>query len=343
MTTARAKILDPSQAAAYHCHTRCVRGASLCGWDPFTGRSREHRRDWIEARMLDLCESFAVALYAWAVMHNHYHMVLVVDPCLPAQWSDEEVARRWCRLTQIPGTTKDPRKVARAEAALLADPKGLETKRQRLGCLSWFMRYMNEGIARCANREDGCKGRFWESRYGSQNLLDDTAMLAGMSYADLNPVRAGIADDLADSRYTSMHRRLTALTAGTVDADDPLAPIAGVATSFAPAITLGQYIDLVDWSGRQQRPGKAVIDAEMPAALASALALTQASQGLAPQAWLRLSAGLESVFSSAVGSFGSLQAHAARTERAWLRGMGFCRRLNRPQPAVSRSPREGPR
>ncbi len=341
MTIARAKVFDPYKAAAYHCHTRCVRGARLCGRDPFTGHSREHRRGWIEARMLDLCESFAVGLYAWAVMHNHYHLVLVVDPCLPAQWSDEEVARRWCRLTQIPGARRDPRKVQTAESALLADPESLAERRRRLGSLSWFMRYMNEGIARCANREDGCKGRFWESRYGSQNLLDDTAMLAGMSYADLNPIRAGMADELADSRYTAVHRRLTALTTGEMEADTPLMPLAGTVTNFAPAITVGQYLDLLDWSGRQQRPGKASLDPDVPSALVSALASTS----VAPRAWLRISAGLQQVFASAVGSFTSLQAHAARTERAWLRGMGFCRQLTRSSAdaaAVGRLTRAGP-
>lgn len=319
MTTARAHVFDPINAAAYHCCSRCVRGAMLCGTDAIISGPLAHRRDWIEGRILDLCDSFAVGLYAWAIMGNHHHLVLVVDPQLPQAWSSEEVAHRWCRLTQIPGTTKDPARFEREVSNLLLNADKLEVNRQRLGSLSWFMRSLNEGIARRANREDGCKGRFWEGRYDCQKLLEERAMLAAMAYADLNPIRAGIEKELIDSRYTGIHRRLHLLASGEAVATAPLKALAGPVDIFAPDLSNSQYVNLVDWTGREQRRGKASIHMAAPPALARLQ--------YQPGAWLELSTSIQTRFGCAVGSPAALAAHARSQNQQWLRGMSLARAL----------------
>jgi REP element-mobilizing transposase RayT len=84
----------------------------------------------------------------------------------------------------------------------------VETYRSRLMDISWFMRLLNESVARQANQEDNCTGRFWEGRFKSQALLDEAALAACMAYVDLNPVRANIAQTPECSDYTSVKQRV---------------------------------------------------------------------------------------------------------------------------------------
>ena len=209
MTYPRHQIVDPASGGFFHCVSRCVRRAFLCGEDAYSGRSYEHRKTWVEERLLALADCFAVGLYAYAVMSNHVHVVLYVDPQAASDWSGEEVAERWVRLFPVcVDESSDERLCQENAQRLQCDPERMMELRRRLGDLSWFMRCLNEPIARQANREDGCTGRFWEGRFKCQALLDEQAVLACMAYVDLNPIRAGMANDLATSEHTSIRHRL---------------------------------------------------------------------------------------------------------------------------------------
>lgn len=311
----RASTVVPDQPGFYHCISRCVRRAWLCGEDELTGRNFDHRRAWIEHRLLHLADSFAVGLYAWAVMSNHTHVVLRIDPRLPWTWSDEEVATRWARLRRTLDAEDDSRQVRMRAHTLLSQPARLEEIRLRLGSLSWFMRFLNEAVARAANAEDRCTGRFWEGRFKCQALLDETAVLACMAYVDLNPIRAGLCDDLIDSDFTTVQRRLRALGGSEQERNARLGAVAGSdRVDTGPAISERGYIELVDWTGRIARPDKhGVLDPTAPPAL-------DCIRG--SPAWWTLSAlCIEGAFGRAVGTPRTLRAHATATGRRWMRGM----------------------
>lgn len=314
MTSPRSHLVDPAAPGFYHCVSRCVRRAFLCGEDALSGRSFEHRRQWVEDRLLELAGIFAVGVYAYAVMSNHLHVVVYVDPAAPRAWPPDEVARRWVRLTppRVDGEIDEAACEARA-AALAGNAERIAALRARLGSLSWLMRFLNEPIARRANREDGCTGHFWEARFKCQALLDDAAVLACMAYVDLNPIRAGLAADLPGSPNTSAQRRLA--DPAPVTPSTPLAPIAGeIAPSPMPA-TLAEYLELIDWTGRIARPDKRGVIA--PAALPVLHRL-----GLAADQWHGQATGIEQRYWRAVGAVDALVEKARAMGQCWLKGAG---------------------
>ncbi len=209
----RREIVSYDQIGVYHCVSRCVRRAFLCGFDSATGKNHDHRKTWIRRRLQQLASVFAIEVCGYAVLSNHVHVVLRVRPDLVSGWSDQEIALRWLQLFP----PRDP--VTRCAGALeeqqvnmvTSDPVKIAKLRDRLGDLSWFMRCLNEPIARAANREDECKGRFWEGRFRSQALLDEAAILACSVYVDLNRIRAGIAETPEESEFTSGFDRICSL------------------------------------------------------------------------------------------------------------------------------------
>jgi hypothetical protein len=63
----------------YHCCSRVVRRAFLCGEYQYTGENYDHRRGWVEAQILKLSKVFAIDVAAFAEMSNHLHVVLQGD------------------------------------------------------------------------------------------------------------------------------------------------------------------------------------------------------------------------------------------------------------------------
>ena len=196
----------------YHCVTRCVRRSFLCGVDNYSGQSYEHRRGWVEDRLLFLADIFAIDICAYAVMSNHVHVVVCVDKAEAESWHISQVLAKYHRLHK--GTLLTQKFVRGDELSKgeqITFDETVQEYRRRLFDISWLMRDLNEYIAREANKEDGCTGRFWEGRFKSQALLDESALLACMAYVDLNPVRAKIEKTPESSAHTSIKKRAIAI------------------------------------------------------------------------------------------------------------------------------------
>ena len=258
MPKPRKQLISIADTPYYHCVSRCVRRAFLCGEDPVTGQSYEHRRDWVEKRLLFLSRIFAIKVCAYAVMSNHTHLVLFIDHVTVESWTTEEVLTRWHAIHK--GTMITQQYMLQGQVPDYLQPlldATVETYRHRLMDISWFLRELNENIARQANFEDCCTGRFWEGRFKSQALLDEAALMACMAYVDLNPVRAKMSDTPETSDFTSIKKRTH--SAKLNRQPKVLHPFIGNPRENQPKglpFKLEDYLELVDLTGRIVRQDK---------------------------------------------------------------------------------------
>ena len=283
----RREIFSKTDVQVFHLISRCVRRNHLCGRDRRSGQDYSHRREWIRSRLEELAGIFAIETLAYALMGNHMHLVIRTRPDIAVAWSDDEVALRWWSLFP---KRRTPTGVAAAPTPeelnhIRNDQAGLAEKRSRLANVSWFMKCVSEPIAKRANRDDNLTGHFWEARYKANPLLDETAIASCMAYVDLNPIRAAVAQTPESSEFTSLRDRITdrqaissisdATPVTTETEQGPnagwLAPIELTSTGQQVSIhspprrltnrgclpmKLDQYLQLVDWTGRQIRLDK---------------------------------------------------------------------------------------
>ena len=311
----------------YHCVSRCVRRAFLCGTDVVTGRSYEHRRQQIESALLRLADIFYIDVAAFAIMTNHYHVVLHVDAEACKSADAKDIVQKWHQLFNskdvsrkyLEGETLEPIEVDQVNALI-------ETWRARLFDISWFMKVLNENIARQANKEDDCTGHFWESRYKSQALLDEKAVLSATAYVDLNPIRAAMAPTPEASDHTSIKMRIdywkSAKARSQSDQDNnlqpkSLMPFAGNLRQIMPKgliFNLIDYLELVDWTGRVIRDDKrGAISATTPPMLQRL--------NISTNHWIELTTKFEQRFKGIAGSAHSIKALCAH--------FGLSRTINR--------------
>jgi hypothetical protein len=232
-------------------------------------------------------------------MHNHLHIVLHVDSEPIENWSTDEVLQRWDQLFKWTLLTQKYSNRQPLYKFQLATVKStVEMYKQRLIDISWFMRSLNEPIARQANREDQCTGHFWEGRFKSQALLDEAALLLCMAYVDLNPIRAGIAVTPEQSDFTSIQRRIKAAITG--EQPTRLLPFTGnephqESTGAGIYFSLQDYLTLVDETGR-------LLGDDKRGAIDTTSATILARLHINDESWLKLTTDFETIFTGAVGT-----------------------------------------
>ena len=321
MTQSRETQISLQDTRYYHCISRCVRRAFLCGKDEYSGQSFEHRRQWVVDRIRQLSTVFAIDVAAYAVMSNHYHLVLHVDVEDAKVWSHTEVVNRWKQIYLSRPIVDRYLDNKTDTTETLQAVEIIEKWRSRLFDISWFMKCLNEYIAVAANKEDHCKGRFWEGRFKSQALLDEKAVLTCMAYVDLNPIRAKMADSADSSEYTSIYERIHNKSSIEDNWDKngfkfkPLFGFIGDENKENQdvkgiRISLIQYIKLVDWTGRFFREDKAGHINESEPELLKKL-------GFDDKNWQMLASQFGKKYHRAIGSLAELNEFAAHTNHKW--------------------------
>jgi hypothetical protein len=281
-----------------HCWNRCVRRAYLCGEDRYSGRNYEHRRDWIWDVQEQLAGLFGIEIEFRAEMQNHFHVVLRTRPDVVRRWPREKVVVNWLKIVKLRrGSSIEGWEPPEARVKqYLRDPDYVKQLARRLSNVSWFMGTLSENIARRANREDGCSGRFFQGRFSCRVLDNEQSLLECSIYVDLNVIRAGEAATPESSRHTSAYDRIQACLAraaakrepgGLSLADQPdrwMSPLElQVAAEADPdrhlespsgcrasdkgvlPMDLATYLQLLEWTGRQLRADKR---GSIPASLA---------------------------------------------------------------------------
>ncbi len=292
----RREVVDPSIIQVFHILNRTVRRCWLFGEDPLTRKNYNHRKMWIEELLRHFAGLFGIDLLSFAILSNHYHLMLRSRPDVVETWDDTEVARRWLMICpkrkNKDGTPCEPNE--KELDSIRNSKETLKEIRSRLSDVSWWVRLMDQRIARRCNDEDKEKGRFFEDRFKAIPLLDEQAILACSAYIDLNLIRAAIAETVELSDHTSGQLRAKALKAKTNRAgtetrdsaskeesnsssqcacDAFLSPIfvSGISSELGAMPSRGgrrcsdkgflemseaDYVQLLDWTARCAAPGK---------------------------------------------------------------------------------------
>lgn len=346
MTSARKDIMHPDKIETFHVYNRCVRGGFLLGNDDVTGKDYSHRKNWIPERLRFFAGIFCIDIVVYAIMENHFHLILQNRPDLALRLTPNELATRWLKLHPTKPMKKEARFAPTADEikdVLIRFKK--ETLSKRFADISWFMRELDQYVAVKANKDDKCRGSFFESRFKSQLLADDKAKLTCAIYCDLNEIRSKLANSVENSFFTSAHLRSQAEIAkrnlksfekinlkkpltyhqdknikeqtAQAQLGDWLAPFKNQEnTSHKPAlnITLEKYLELLDYTGREYHKKK-------PGIIPGTIAPILDAMDLDHKHWMQNIQNYGKWYYRVLGPLAKLQDQLSATKQLWFKGI----------------------
>jgi len=333
---ARREIIRQGQPGIFHVFSQCVRQAFLLGIDRTTGRDYNHRRQWFVDRVQLLTANFVIDVAFAAIMSNHFHLVLRTTPRLVKRMGAWEVARRWLRVYPGKRVLQGPwiEPTEQQVKALAEDKERIAEIRKRLSNPSWFMSALSEFIARKANHEDGCRGRFFAGRFSCREIVSEGALLICGLYVDLNQIWAAEALTPEDSLHCSVGWRIAARgntqkeESAMPSAEQWLAPLTLAQDHLGDvpcqngrrasdkgllSMSLDEYLKLLDSVGRQARTDKR---GAIPAELAPILQRLGIHSGQLVESVEKLTQR----FRRMIGPAEQMAARAAEAGRQWFQG-----------------------
>ena len=171
-----------------------------------------HRHQWFTDKISQASEVFCIQVCAYSIVPQQYNLILKVDKEQALSLSDEEVVTRWLNLfagDKLILRWLNKEKLKAKETVTVTET--IKLWRSRLYEIGWYLRFLNEYIARQANIEDKAQGRFWNGRFKSTALLDSGALLAAMLHVDLKPEiedSDGVTSLLARSKKHAISKRM---------------------------------------------------------------------------------------------------------------------------------------
>jgi putative transposase len=191
----------------YHVISRVVDRKRVFEW-----KEKEHFR-----KLMRMMEAFSgCRVLAYAIMGNHFHLLLEVPP-RPEVGLDAASLDRALFAKRLAGIYK-PGVVAEIlkslDTALAATDGSEESRRRvteeiagpylvRMHDLSEFMNGLLKRFTRWFNRQQKRTGTLWEERFKSVIVENGIPARTVAAYIDLNPVRAGMAADPGNYRWSS--------------------------------------------------------------------------------------------------------------------------------------------
>jgi len=202
----RARWLAPwkdstEKPVIYHCITRVVERRLAFGPE-----EKEQFRMYMR-----MYEDFSgCRVLAYCLMCNHVHILLEVPPMQKGGLIDEELLKRLRAIypeVAVRLVAKELREARKAiRDGLAGDSYAKEIHERytyRMHDLGEFMKTLLARFTRWFNTRHERTGTLWESRFKSVLVEDGIASRTMAAYIDLNPVRAGMAADPADYRWSS--------------------------------------------------------------------------------------------------------------------------------------------